>query len=78
MDPCNPSPPPLAKCQDMTITGLAFLSDTIKHPNCLKNIAIATTLTACWKVNKIKKNITMSPTAQTPIWQNPDFTATNL
>lgn len=62
------------ECKDIALTDLPFISNTIKCHNCFKNTAIAITLTAWWKVNKIK-NTTISPTTQTPIWKNPDFTA---
>ena len=59
-------------CKDIHITDLPFISRSIiRHP-CFKNPAIATTLTAWWKCNKLTNN-TISPTEHTPIWNNPDF-----
>lgn len=79
MDAFNPSPSSRSRqsdYKDRLIKDLPFIRNTITHHNCLKPRQ-QQTLSACWKINKIKNTI-FSPTTQTPIWNSPYITANKL
>ncbi len=62
-----------ALCNNINLSDLPFISQTIKHNTCFQNISIASALTAWWKTVHIKGS-TVAPSTRSPIWNNPDFT----
>lgn len=60
------------QCKTTSIADLPFLPQSIKKLDYCKNTTISSTLTACWKTNKITKS-SLAPCRYTPIWHNPDI-----
>lgn len=57
---------------DIQLSDLPFISQTIKHHYCFQSMTISSTLTAWWKALQIT-NSTVVPSPRTPIWNNPDL-----
>lgn len=61
-------------CENLHISDIPFLSQSIKHHPCFKSLTIASALTAWWKYHHIT-NSNQAPSELTPLWNNPDFTS---
>ena len=59
-------------CNEIKISDLPFLNQSIKLHPCFKSLTISTALTAWWKFHKIT-NTSFAISEYTPIWNNPDI-----
>lgn len=57
---------------NIKLSDLPFITNTLKRHDCFKNQIIASTLSAWWKALEIT-NTKLEPSLLSPIWHNPDF-----